>query len=65
MKRTVAALLVAGGLAVVLASFATMVACGGTTKGAAIGAGVGAITGDVGKGMMAGAAVGTAVDIIM
>jgi hypothetical protein len=64
MKRILAALLVAGGLAVAVASLAAMVGCGGTTKGAAIGAGVGAITGDIGKGMAAGAAVGTAVDII-
>jgi hypothetical protein len=35
-----------------------------TTKGAAVGAGIGALAGDAGKGAAIGASVGTVVDII-
>ena len=57
MKRMAAAILV-------VACLALIGACASTMKGAAIGAGVGAIAGNTGKGMAAGAAVGAAVDII-
>jgi len=42
---------------------AGMVACA-TTKGAAVGAGIGALAGDTSKGAAIGASVGAVVDII-
>jgi len=41
-----------------------MLAACATTKGAAVGAGIGAIAGDAGKGAEIGASVGAVVDII-
>ncbi len=40
------------------------VAACATTKGAAVGAGIGAIAGDAGKGAAIGATAGTVIDII-
>ncbi|SNS73086.1 hypothetical protein SAMN06295912_1145 [Sphingomonas laterariae] len=56
MKKPVKSI-IAGTLLLVLAACAT-------TKGAAVGAGIGAIAGDAGKGAAIGASAGAVVDII-
>jgi hypothetical protein len=45
------------------AAFANLAACA-STKGAVVGAGIGALAGDAGKGAAVGASVGTVVDIL-
>ena len=56
--KTLAALLLTG-----IISAVVLGACA-TTKGAAVGAGIGAIAGDAGKGAAIGASVGTVVGIL-
>ena len=48
----------------IAAMVALSIAACATTKGAAVGAGIGAIAGDAGKGAAIGASAGAVVDII-
>lgn len=48
----------------IVAMLAIVVAACATTKGAAVGAGIGAVAGDAGKGAAIGASAGAVIDII-